>query len=114
MLGQRRQKQKLSGSIHSIEKIKIDPIVIVSFALLMVICMYPALSLAATIEDQLDRTNTLVTGKGKTIGVSVAAIFGTVVAMFKGNPKLAGMIVGIGVFMALFLEWIGGGMKLIA
>jgi len=112
MLGQRRQKQKLAGNTLSLPRIKIDPIVMISFALLIGVCMYPELSLAASFEAQLDKTNTLVAGKGKTIGITVATVLATVVAMAKGNPKVAGTVVGIGVVMGLFLEWVSSGMTL--
>lgn len=114
MLGQRRQKQKLAGNAILISRIKIDPMVLIGFALLMVICIYPELTLAASFEAQLDKTNTLVAGKGKTIGITVATVLATVVAMAKGNPKVAGVTVGIGVVMGLFLEWVNGGMTLMS
>jgi ABC-type multidrug transport system fused ATPase/permease subunit len=112
MLGQKRQKRKLTGNDLSIPRI--DPIVMISFALLIAICMYPELSLASSFEAQLDKTNTLVDGKGKTIGITVATVLATVVAMAKGNPKVAATVVGIGVTMGLFLEWVKGGMTLMS
>ena len=114
MLGQKRQKRKLTGNDLSIPRIKIDPIVMISFALLLAICMYPELSLASSFEAQLDKTNLLVDGKGKTIGITVATVLATVVAMAKGNPKVAATVVGIGVTMGLFLEWVKGGMTLMS
>lgn len=114
MLGQKREAQKGVGNFAQVRMIKIDPIVIIGFVLLIGVCIYPELSLAASLEAQLDKTNTLVAGKGKTIGITVSTVFATIIAMAKGNPKLAAVVVGIGVVMALFLEWVGGGMTLMS
>lgn len=114
MLGQRRAEQKGARNFQCVPMIKIDPIVIIGFVLLIGVCIYPELSLAASLEAQLDKTNTLIAGKGKTIGITASTVFGTIIAMAKGNPKLAAVIVGIGVVMALFLEWVGSGMTLMS
>ena len=75
------------------------------------IIAFPEIAQATKIEDQLDKINAITTGKVKTIGVTGASIIGFMWAIFKGNPKLAGIIVALGMGMAFYLNWIEGGMK---
>lgn len=67
---------------------------------------------AVKLEEQLETVNTLTTGKVKTIGVTGATIFGFIWAIFKGNPKLAGIIVALGLMMGFYLNWVSKGMTL--
>ena len=67
---------------------------------------------AVKLEEQLETVNTLTTGKVKTIGVTGATILGFVWAIFKGNPKLAGIIVALGLMMGFYLNWVSKGMTL--
>lgn len=97
----------------SLPMVEINHLVVLSFALLMIICLYPEVSFAkSTFEGQLDTINTLGTGKGKTVGISVATVLVTIVSIVKGNLKLAGAAVATGVFAALYLQWVGDGMKM--
>lgn len=63
-----------------------------------------------TIESQLDKINTLTTGKLKTVGITGATIGGFLWSIFKGNAKLAGIIIVLGLAMSIYLNWVGGGM----
>lgn len=81
------------------------------------ICLFPEITLAAatatSLESQLDKVGGLATGKLKTIGISAATILSAIWSVVRGNIKLAGGIVAIGVILALYLEWIAGGMKVV-
>lgn len=66
---------------------------------------------ATTLESQLDKIGTLSSTKLKTIGISGATILSSIWAVVRGNIKLAGAIVAIGVILGLYLEWINAGMK---
>lgn len=91
----------------------VDIVAIVSLLMLLAVCFYPEISLAnASVENQLDKVNTLANGKVKVVGFSAAAILGGILAVIKGNMKLALIITGVGIFMSLYLEWVGAGMKL--
>ena len=100
--------RNLSAAINT------SPMVLMSLAMLIAICMFPEMSLAAdvTVENQLDKVGTLANGKLKIVGLSVATVIGGIASVIKGNIKFAAIIVGIGVFLSLFLEWIAAGMKL--
>lgn len=74
--------------------------------------LLPESVLAVKLEEQLETVNTLTTGKVKTIGVTGATILGFVWAIFKGNPKLAGIIVALGLMMGFYLNWVSKGMTL--
>jgi hypothetical protein len=67
---------------------------------------------AATLEQQLDSINSLTTNKIKTYGITGATIAGGIWAIIKGNVKLAGIIVLIGIILGYYLEWIAGGMSI--
>jgi hypothetical protein len=109
----RDKKQKYQVSSLGVRRISIELLIKISLLLLLAFCLYPEISLAsATVEGQLDKVGALANGKIKTIGFSTAAILGGIGAMVKGNPKLAGIIVVIGVVLSLYFEWIAGGMKL--
>ena len=66
---------------------------------------------ATTLEGQLDRIGGLSMGKLKTIGISGATILSSIWAVARGNLRLAGAIVAIGIILGFYLEWISGGMK---
>jgi len=118
MLGQKYFKQQGKGAVinndYFSERAKIRLVTMVSFTLLLLMCIYPETSFAAlnSLEAQLDKVGTLTNSKVKTIGFSVATILGGIGAAIKGNLKLAALIVSVGVGISLYLEWIAGGMAL--
>ena len=69
-------------------------------------------ALGETLEGQLDRIGGLSTGKLKTIGISGATILSSIWAVVRGNLRLAGAIVAIGIILGFYLEWVSGGMKI--
>ncbi|MFP3011779.1 MAG: hypothetical protein ACEY3D_01975 [Rickettsia sp.] len=75
------------------------------------VLMVSEIASATTLETQLDKIGTLSGGKLKTIGISGATILSSIWAVVRGNIKLAGAIVAIGVILGLYLEWINAGMK---
>ena len=77
---------------------------------LLLICLYPESVMAANLEQQLDRVGAVANGKFKTIGLTAATIGGSIWSVVKGNLKLTGIIIAIGICMSLYLEWIAGGM----
>jgi hypothetical protein len=84
------------------------------FCALIATCIYPETALAVNLEDQLDKVGKIANGKFKTIGLTAATIGGAIWAVVKGNLKLAGIIIAIGVTLSLYLEWIAGGMVIAA
>lgn len=86
----------------------------IAFAMFVIFCFYmllPETVLATTLEGQLDRIGGLSTGKLKTIGISGATILSSIWAVVRGNLRLAGAIVAIGIILGFYLEWISSGMK---
>ena len=82
--------------------------------IILILCIdvfLPEITLATTLEGQLDRIGGLSTGKLKTIGISGATILVSIWAVVKGNIRLAGAIVAIGIILGFYLEWIANGMK---
>lgn len=75
------------------------------------VLMVSEMASATTLESQLDKIGTLSSTKLKTIGISGATILSSIWAVVRGNIKLAGAIVAIGVILGLYLEWINAGMK---
>ncbi|KJV70174.1 hypothetical protein [Orientia tsutsugamushi] len=69
-------------------------------------------ALADTLEGQLNKIDGLFSGKLKTIGISSATILSSIWAVARGNIKLAGVMVAIGVILGFYLDWIAGGMKI--
>ncbi|WP_045918554.1 hypothetical protein [Orientia tsutsugamushi] len=67
---------------------------------------------ADTLEVQLNKIDGLFSGKLKTIGISSATILSSIWAVARGNIKLAGVMVAIGVILGFYLDWIAGGMKI--
>ena len=92
----------------------VDTITFLAFVAVLMVCMYPEISLATSLEGQLDKVGTLANGKVKLIGITGATILGSIWSIAKGNLKLMGLIIGIGICISLYLEWIEGGMKLTA
>jgi hypothetical protein len=84
---------------------------LVAMFALVVMCVYPEVVLAANnLEQQLDKVGAVANGKFKTIGLTAATIGGGIWSVVKGNLKLAGIIIAIGITLSLYLEWIAGGM----
>lgn len=86
----------------------------ITFAIFIMFCCYlllPDLAWATTLEGQLDRIGGLSSGKLKTIGISGATILSSIWAVVRGNIRLAGAIVAIGIILGFYLEWIASGMK---
>ncbi|KJV77200.1 putative membrane protein [Rickettsia hoogstraalii str. RCCE3] len=83
--------------------------------LLLIFCLnviLPEIALGETLEGQLDRIGGLSTGKLKTIGISGATILSSIWAVVRGNLRLAGAIVAIGIILGFYLEWVSSGMKI--
>ncbi|KJW02650.1 putative membrane protein [Rickettsia endosymbiont of Ixodes pacificus] len=74
--------------------------------------LFHELVFADTLEGQLYRIGTLSTGKLKTIGISGATILAAIWAVVKGNLRLAGAIVAIGIILGFYLDWVSSGMKI--
>ena len=85
-----------------------------SFTLLLIFYLYlfPESVLASSLEGQLDRIGGLSTGKLKTIGISGATILSSIWAVVRGNIRLAGAIVAIGIILGFYLDWVASGMKI--
>lgn len=66
---------------------------------------------ATTLEEQLDKIGTLSSTKLKTIGISSATILSSIWAVVRGNLRLAGAIIAVGVAIGYYLEWVTSGMK---
>lgn len=115
-----QQKREAGVVIHNYlpdkfkTKLTMDSITFVAFIALLLLCMYPDTSLATSLEGQLDKVGGIANGKFKTIGLTAATIAGSIWSVVKGNLKLTGIIIAIGVSLSLYLEWITGGMKLTA
>lgn len=77
---------------------------------LLAVTIYPEIVLAVNLEDQLDRVNALTSDKVKKYGITGAAIISVIGAIFKGNIKLAGIAIIIAIMLAMFLNWVAGGM----
>ncbi len=109
-----QQQTKAIFKIYSYlsERLTIKSIAFLAWAVLLVVFLNPETVLAVNLEDQLDKVNAVATGKFKTIGLTAATIGGAIWAVVKGNLKLTGIIIAIGISMSLYLEWIAGGMQL--
>ncbi|WP_341791028.1 hypothetical protein [Rickettsia endosymbiont of Gonocerus acuteangulatus] len=82
---------------------------------LLIFCLnviLPEIALGETLEGQLDHIGGLSTGKLKTIGISGATILSSIWAVVRGNLRLAGAIVAIGIILGFYLEWVSSGMKI--
>ncbi len=72
--------------------------------------MFPEVARAVSLEEQLDRVNTLTTGKVKTYGLTGAAILTGIGAVARGNIKLILTVIVILILVACVLLFIAGGM----
>jgi hypothetical protein len=115
-LSQNKQQLKAQGMIivSALEGLLINSIPALVLAALIAACIYPEITLAANLEQQLDKVGTVANGKFKTIGLTAATIGGAIWSVVKGNIKLTGIIIAIGISMSLYLEWIKDGMVLTA
>lgn len=86
--------------------------VFIAFSTLIIMCLIPEISLATTLENQLDKVGVLASGKFKTIGLTAATIGGSIWSVVKGNLKLTAIIIAIGITLSLYLEWVKGGMQI--
>ena len=91
-----------------------DSITLLAFAAAVIFCMYPEVTLATSLEGQLDKIGDIASGKFKTVGLSVATIAAGIWSVIKGNLKLTGLIVAIGITLSIYLSWLGGGMVISA
>ena len=78
----------------------------------LLVPLAPEQACAVKLEEQLDAANTLITDKVKKYGVIGASIASGIWAIFKGNLKQAGVIVGIGIILSYYLKWVQDGMNL--
>lgn len=115
-LSPNKQQAQAPGvaAISATEGVLINSIPILALAALIAACIYPDIALAGNLEQQLDKVGTVANGKFKTIGLTAATIGGAIWSVVKGNIKLTGVIIAIGVSMSLYLEWIKDGMVLTA
>ena len=91
-----------------------DSITLLSFAAAVIFCMYPEVTLATSLEGQLDKIGDIASGKFKVVGLSAATIAAGIWSVLKGNLKLTGIIVVIGVSLSIYLTWLSGGMVISA
>ncbi|MDG1437087.1 MAG: hypothetical protein P8P83_04865 [Rickettsiaceae bacterium] len=95
------------------QEVTISPIAMMTVgSLVLIACLMPELSLAANLEDQLNKVKTVANGQFKTIGITAATIGGAIWSIVKGNLKLTGIIIAIALALSLQLQWIEGGMEL--
>jgi hypothetical protein len=100
---------------YSLSNLMIAYMPLIAMFALIVACMYPDSALAVNnLEQQLDKVGAVANGKFKTIGLTSATIGGGIWSVVKGNLKLAGIIIVIGITLSLYLEWIAGGMVISA
>lgn len=90
-----------------------DSITLLVFAA-VIFCMYPEVTLATSLEGQLDKIGDIASGKFKTVGLSAATIAAGIWSVLKGNLKLTGIIVAIGISLSIYLSWLSGGMTISA
>jgi hypothetical protein len=111
-LQQNKQEFKIRRVKNSstLESFFADYMPLLALGILIAACIYPDCALAANLEQQLDKVGAVANGKFKTIGLTAATIGGGIWSVVKGNLKLAGIIVAIGITLSLYLEWIAGGM----
>jgi hypothetical protein len=107
------KKPRLNQQANNIG-ISADSITLLAFAAAVIFCMYPEVTLATSLEGQLDKIGDIASGKFKTVGLSVATIAAGIWSVIKGNLKLTGLIVAIGITLSIYLSWLGGGMVISA
>jgi len=104
-------KRLESGGNHILSSLFLRYMPLLALFALVAMCVYPEAALAAAnLEQQLDKVATVANGKFKTVGLTAATIGGGIWSVVKGNLKLAGIIIAIGITLSLYLEWIAGGM----
>jgi len=91
-----------------------DSITLLAFTAAVIFCMYPEVTLATSLEGQLDKIGDIASGKFKVVGLSAATIAAGIWSVLKGNLKLTGLIVAIGVSLSIYLSWLSGGMVISA
>jgi len=91
-------------------KIIRNVIAICTMGLFLIISLYPEISLAVSLDEQLTKVSGIANGTFKTVGLASATIGGGIWSVVKGNIKLTGIIIAIGVTLSLYLEWISSGM----
>lgn len=107
------KKPRLNQQANNIG-VSADSITLLTFAAAVIFCMYPEVTLATSLEGQLDKIGDIASGKFKTVGLSVATIAAGIWSVIKGNLKLTGLIVAIGITLSIYLSWLGGGMVISA
>lgn len=87
-----------------------DSITLLVFAAAVIFCMYPEVTLATSLEGQLDKIGDIASGKLKTVGLSVATILAGIWSVIKGNIQITLIVIAIGVSLSIYLTWLSGGM----
>ena len=107
------KKLRLNQQAHN-SRVSIDSITLLAFVAALMFCMYPEITLATSLEGQLDKVGDLAKGKFKVVGLSLATIAGGIWSVFKGNIQLTVIIVAIGITLSIYLTWLAGGMTISA
>jgi hypothetical protein len=94
--------------------VSIDSITLLSFAAAVIFCMYPEITLATSLEGQLDKIGEIASGKFKTVGLTVATIAAGIWSVIKGNISITIIVIVIGVSLSIYLTWLSGGMVISA
>lgn len=71
--------------------------------------LFPESVFATSIEAYIGNAE-VVTKKFKTFALSGATILAAIAAVLKGNIKIAGIMVSIGVILGVYLQWVEKGM----
>ena len=69
------------------------------------LCLMPQEAWAG-LDTQLDKVNTLLTGKMLKVGIGGATIFGCITAAIKGAMGMAAAIMGVGIALSFYLGWV--------
>ncbi|HJD59278.1 MAG TPA: hypothetical protein LFW20_01160 [Rickettsia endosymbiont of Omalisus fontisbellaquei] len=85
-------------------------IVVAIMCLAILYILLPENTFATSIEAYIGNAD-VVTKKFKTFALSGATILAAIVAVLKGNIKIAGVMVSIGVILGMYLQWVQEGMK---
>ncbi len=107
------KKPRLNQQANNIG-VSADSITLLAFAAAVIFCMYPEVTLATSLECQLDKIGGIASGKFKTVGLSAATIAAGIWSVLKGNFKLTGIVIAIGISLSIYLTWLGGGMTITA
>lgn len=87
-------------------------LILIGFTTLYSVCFFADSVMATSLEGIMDRAGGLATGKLKTIGLSGATVLISIWSVVKGNMKLAGITVAIGVMLGYYLSWLNAGMNI--